>query len=288
MEGARNVEQAQPSAEGLRYRKKLKARLAVERAALELVIERGFDGVTVEDICARAEISKKTFFNYFSSKAAAVMGRMDSFPDDGRLAEILEEHDEACYLDVLIGVVGTSFASGVDESIVNLRREALRSMPQLFFQRAARPAGCPALHRRRAAKVSRRASRASHAGRPAGRGGSARGVIHGHRSGAHALHAARVRRCRALGGRNSQSYRHVPFCGGCRFGLRRPSRGNFLRFAMLARRIETTVPVRILSRQASRDASRFRRLLGHRDCALLAMAVLGFACVFATHNRKRD
>ena len=134
MEGARNVEQAQPSAEGLRYRKKLKARLAVERAALELVIERGFDGVTVEDICARAEISKKTFFNYFSSKAAAVMGRMDSFPDDGRLAEILEEHDEAGYLDVLIGVVGTSFASGVDESIVNLRREALRSMPQLFFQ----------------------------------------------------------------------------------------------------------------------------------------------------------
>ena len=51
--------------EGLRYRKKLKARLTVERAALELVIERGYDGVTVEDICARAEISKKTFFNYF-------------------------------------------------------------------------------------------------------------------------------------------------------------------------------------------------------------------------------
>ena len=128
------MEQEQPSAEGLRYRKKLKARLAVERSALELVIERGYDGVTVEDICARAEISKKTFFNYFSSKAAAIMGRMDSFPDDERLAEILEEHDEACYLDVLVGVVGTSLASGVDESIVSLRREALRSMPQLFFQ----------------------------------------------------------------------------------------------------------------------------------------------------------
>ena len=56
------MEQTKPSAEGLRYRKKLKARLSVERAALELVIERGYDGVTVEDICARAEISKKTFF----------------------------------------------------------------------------------------------------------------------------------------------------------------------------------------------------------------------------------
>lgn len=128
------MEQTKPSAEGLRYRKKLKARLSVERAALELVIERGYDGVTVEDICARAEISKKTFFNYFPSKAAAIMGRLDSFPDDEQLVRILEEHSEACYLDVLVGVVGTGAASGVDEGIVNLRREALRSMPQLFFQ----------------------------------------------------------------------------------------------------------------------------------------------------------
>ncbi|MDB1746675.1 TetR/AcrR family transcriptional regulator [Eggerthella lenta] len=74
------MEQTKPSAEGLRYRKKLKARLSVERAALELVIERGYDGVTVEDICARAEISKKTFFNYFPSKAAAIMVVWTRFP----------------------------------------------------------------------------------------------------------------------------------------------------------------------------------------------------------------
>ena len=128
------MESPSEATEGLRYRKKLKARLAVERAALELVIERGFDGVTVEDICARAEISKKTFFNYFPSKASVIMGRMDVFPDDERLVEILEAHGEACYLDVLVGIVGTSVASGVDEGIVSLRREALRSMPQILFQ----------------------------------------------------------------------------------------------------------------------------------------------------------
>ena len=70
---------AEPTQEGLRYRKKLKARLAVERAALELVLEHGYDAVTVEAICARAEISKKTFFNYFPSKAA-VRGRVEPFP----------------------------------------------------------------------------------------------------------------------------------------------------------------------------------------------------------------
>lgn len=134
------MEQTKPSAEGLRYRKKLKARLSVERAALELVIERGYDGVTVEDICARAEISKKTFFNYFPSKAAAIMGRLDSFPDDEQLVRILEEHSEACYLDVLVGVVGTGAASGVDEGIVNLRREALRSMADAL---RAHLAECP-------------------------------------------------------------------------------------------------------------------------------------------------
>ena len=56
---------------GLRERKKIKARLAIERAALELVLERGYDGTTVEDICERAEVSKKTFFNYFPSKPTA-------------------------------------------------------------------------------------------------------------------------------------------------------------------------------------------------------------------------
>lgn len=137
-EVAHIVEQEQAStegssSEGLRYRKKLKARLTVERAALELVIERGYDGVTVEDICARTEISKKTFFNYFPSKAAVIMGRLDAFPDDERLVEILEEHNESCYLDVLVGVVSTTVTAGVDDEIENLRREALRSMPQLFF-----------------------------------------------------------------------------------------------------------------------------------------------------------
>lgn len=125
---------AEASPEGLRYRKKLKARMTVERSALELVIERGYDGVTVEDICARSEISKKTFFNYFPSKAAAITGRVDPFPDDERLVEILEEYSNICYVDVLVGVVGADFAPSGDTQIADLRREALRSMPQLFFQ----------------------------------------------------------------------------------------------------------------------------------------------------------
>ncbi len=121
-------------AEGLRHRKKLKARIAVERAALELVIERGYDRVTVEDICARAEISKKTFFNYFPSKASAITGRTAPFPDAERVEELLEGCGERCYVDVLVEVVGSRLAPVPADDIAQLRRAALEAMPQLFFQ----------------------------------------------------------------------------------------------------------------------------------------------------------
>ncbi|MDR7188440.1 AcrR family transcriptional regulator [Microbacterium sp. BE35] len=47
---------------------------AIERAAIDLVIEHGYDSVTVDMICARAHVSQRTFFNHFRTKDAAVIG----------------------------------------------------------------------------------------------------------------------------------------------------------------------------------------------------------------------
>ena len=58
----------------LRERKKLATRRALQRVALDLVAQRGYSRVTVEDIADAAEVSPRTFFNYFPSKDAALLG----------------------------------------------------------------------------------------------------------------------------------------------------------------------------------------------------------------------
>lgn len=58
---------------GLRARKKQDTRAALAAATLELAAEHGLAAVTVEQIAARAGVSYRTFFNYFSGKEEALL-----------------------------------------------------------------------------------------------------------------------------------------------------------------------------------------------------------------------
>ncbi|MFG2915424.1 TetR family transcriptional regulator [Kitasatospora sp. NPDC048298] len=60
---------------GLRERKKAATREALGWAALRLAVERGLENVRVEDIAAAAGVSPRTYNNYFSSKAEAIVSR---------------------------------------------------------------------------------------------------------------------------------------------------------------------------------------------------------------------
>jgi AcrR family transcriptional regulator len=57
---------------GLRERKKLAVRRALSSAAVRLAVERGLENVTIEDITAEADVSVRTFGNYFSGKYEAI------------------------------------------------------------------------------------------------------------------------------------------------------------------------------------------------------------------------
>jgi len=57
---------------GLRERKKLRTRSAIQKEAIRLFLEKGYSETTIEDIAEAVEISPSTFFNYFPSKEAVV------------------------------------------------------------------------------------------------------------------------------------------------------------------------------------------------------------------------
>lgn len=79
-----------PSARcGLRERKKQATRRALHDAALRLALERGLEHLTAEEISAAADVSVRTFFNYFPSKDHILLafGEMQLGKLDAAVAE---------------------------------------------------------------------------------------------------------------------------------------------------------------------------------------------------------
>ncbi len=57
-----------------RRRDAVQKRHAIERAATDLVLQHGYEAVTVDMICELAGVSPRTFFNHFKTKDAALLG----------------------------------------------------------------------------------------------------------------------------------------------------------------------------------------------------------------------
>jgi AcrR family transcriptional regulator len=67
---------------GLRQRQRLRIQQAIRDAAMRLFLSSGFDAVSVTQIAAAAEVSKRTLFKYFPSKEDLVIGAFADHQDE--------------------------------------------------------------------------------------------------------------------------------------------------------------------------------------------------------------
>lgn len=127
-----------PATASLRERKKKATRTALRRAAVALVAARGTAAVTIEDIAAAADVSPRTFFNYFPSKEDAIIGW-----DPGILAEmtrVLRERPAGepaplALREMFVEVLG---AVDADRADLLARLQVIRADPQLIAHHVAR------------------------------------------------------------------------------------------------------------------------------------------------------
>ncbi|MGH1524343.1 TetR/AcrR family transcriptional regulator [Leifsonia sp. L25] len=124
---------------GLRERKKAQTRADLERAAVELVLDRDLDDVTVDDICARVPVSHRTFFNYFDSKEDALFGVRRAWGDRELVAARLQEAYDG---SVVAAIIQTLFrvlpAETADPALQEARMLIASRNPGLIRRRVRR------------------------------------------------------------------------------------------------------------------------------------------------------
>lgn len=64
---------AKPRTEGIRERKRRETHNTLIEVGLELFLEKGYEGTTLDAIADRAGISRRTFFSYFKSKEDIIL-----------------------------------------------------------------------------------------------------------------------------------------------------------------------------------------------------------------------
>ncbi|GHF57247.1 AcrR family transcriptional regulator [Amycolatopsis bartoniae] len=117
------------TATGLRERKKEATREALRHAAVTLYRERGPHAVTVEDICAKAGVSPRTFFNYFETKDEAVLALDVSA--EALYERIVERPADEDPLTALRAVYAARFAELMQSETFRERTLLLREHPEL-------------------------------------------------------------------------------------------------------------------------------------------------------------
>lgn len=127
----------QQSTTSLRERKRAETWAALHEAASTMVLEDGLHAVTVDAIAAQANVSPRTFFNYFRSKEDAILGLAEpELSEQTRLDFLAAPHDGQLLARTTRLLLAVARNSGGGAANRIRRREILDRYPELSQYRA--------------------------------------------------------------------------------------------------------------------------------------------------------
>jgi len=127
----------------------------VEKAAVALALQHGTEHVTVDQICEASDISARSFFNYFGSKDAAIVGTASKIPPQELLDAFAAGHGPVLG-DFLHCIVESVRLHNPDIDLIRARRELFEREPHLAMQRMTRESNARDIYRKVIAERLRR------------------------------------------------------------------------------------------------------------------------------------
>lgn len=125
--------------EGLRARKQRQTRDRIHRAAIACSLEAGPDAATVAEIAERAEVSVRTFFNYYPTKEDAIVGLHEGLPSDAELDDLRHGTGDDLIGDILRLLL--ALFSPDDDELMHQRRRLMQEHPYLVQRQWTRLLG---------------------------------------------------------------------------------------------------------------------------------------------------
>ncbi|GGF16795.1 TetR/AcrR family transcriptional regulator [Subtercola lobariae] len=118
---------------GLRDKKRAETRAKLERVAVELVLRDGLAHATVDAISDAADVSPRTFFNYFDSKEDAILGVRNPELTDDEVAQHLAASDGGGLVESIVSLLLWVIEPSTTSSELHMSRmKVVKAHPELL------------------------------------------------------------------------------------------------------------------------------------------------------------